>query len=107
MGSYTLLLSLLGTLVVSGSNFVVALPSVSPPNDRLSPEAPQLGSRAVLGDFQLVDGRVEVQTKPAACFPALDFIMPSQTPADLNNWWCDATDEYAFLGFSYEVEACE
>jgi hypothetical protein len=33
--------------------------------------------------------------------------MPSNPPSDTDNWWCDPTTEYAFLGFSYEVTACE
>ncbi|KZP34346.1 glycoside hydrolase family 17 protein [Athelia psychrophila] len=33
--------------------------------------------------------------------------MPSSPPSSLDNWWCDATDEFAFLGFSYEVTACQ
>lgn len=44
------------------------------------------------------------------CFPALGFEMPPMdTPLDdpLKSWWCDAETEYAFLGFSYEVEACQ
>ncbi|KAF8893983.1 glycoside hydrolase superfamily [Infundibulicybe gibba] len=35
--------------------------------------------------------------------------MPQTLPPDsqLNNWWCDPKTEYAFLGFSYEVTACQ
>jgi hypothetical protein len=109
-------LSVLGTLVVSGSDLVVAdqLP-VSPAhiNDQGSPQTPFPAGGAVIGDFQLVDGHVEAKTNPeqmhtaSSCFPALDFVMPSKTPASLSNWWCDPMDEYAFLGFSYEVSACE
>ncbi|KAJ7646447.1 hypothetical protein DFH06DRAFT_1283143 [Mycena polygramma] len=32
--------------------------------------------------------------------------MPSSPPASLNNWWCDRSTEYGFVGFSYEVSAC-
>ncbi|KAF9012436.1 glycoside hydrolase family 17 protein [Cyathus striatus] len=44
-----------------------------------------------------------------SCFPALDFKMPRDTPpsSHLENWWCDPDTEYAFLGFSYEVTACQ
>ncbi|KAL0956472.1 hypothetical protein HGRIS_002618 [Hohenbuehelia grisea] len=41
------------------------------------------------------------------CFPSLGFKMPKNTPSSLTNWWCDPLTEYAFLGFSYEVEACQ
>ncbi|KAJ6596040.1 glycoside hydrolase superfamily [Mycena sp. CBHHK59/15] len=33
--------------------------------------------------------------------------MPSTTPSSLTNWWCDYSTEYAFVGFSYEVTACQ
>ncbi len=41
------------------------------------------------------------------CFPALDFKAPSHLPKGLDHWWCDPKTEYAFVGFSYEVTACE
>ncbi len=43
----------------------------------------------------------------AACFPALDFTMPSNPPGDTSSWWCSPNNEYAFLGFSYEVTSCK
>lgn len=46
-------------------------------------------------------------TNISACFPALGFATPSSPPASTNGWWCDPVNEYAFLGFSYEVTACE
>ncbi|KZP34335.1 glycoside hydrolase family 17 protein [Athelia psychrophila] len=33
--------------------------------------------------------------------------MPSSNPTSLTGWWCNATSEYAFLGFSYEVTDCQ
>lgn len=33
--------------------------------------------------------------------------MPSSTPSSTDNWWCSPDTEYAFLGFSYEVTACQ
>ncbi|KAJ6577558.1 glycoside hydrolase superfamily [Mycena capillaripes] len=33
--------------------------------------------------------------------------MPSTTPSSLTNWWCDTSTEYGFVGFSYEVTACQ
>jgi exo-beta-1,3-glucanase (GH17 family) len=41
------------------------------------------------------------------CFPSLGFKMPSAAPANMNGWWCDPSTEYAFVGFSYEVTACQ
>ena len=41
------------------------------------------------------------------CFPALDFKMPSTLPNSTDGWWCDPATEYAFVGFSYEITACE
>jgi len=39
----------------------------------------------------------------------LGFKMPSKVPSDdaLSTWWCDPSTEYAFVGFSYEVTACQ
>ncbi|KAF7967468.1 hypothetical protein HWV62_34111 [Athelia sp. TMB] len=67
---------------------------------------------ASFGDFQLINGQVVVSVDPeepqaSSCFPGLGFKMPSSTPKSLNNWWCNATSEYAFLGFSYEISACQ
>ncbi|PFH45953.1 glycoside hydrolase family 17 protein [Amanita thiersii Skay4041] len=33
--------------------------------------------------------------------------MPGSVPNSLNGWWCNQRDEYAFLGFGYEVTACQ
>ncbi|KAJ7284400.1 B-(1-6) glucan synthase [Mycena rebaudengoi] len=44
---------------------------------------------------------------PPNCFPALGFKMPASVPSSLTNWWCDTSTEYAFVGFSYEVTACQ
>ncbi|KAF8645871.1 hypothetical protein AX16_007529 [Volvariella volvacea WC 439] len=44
---------------------------------------------------------------PLNCFPAIGFTMPSSVPSSLDNWWCDYSTEYAFVGFSYEITACQ
>ncbi|KAI0093193.1 glycoside hydrolase superfamily [Irpex rosettiformis] len=33
--------------------------------------------------------------------------MPTTLPKDNTQWWCNPKDEFAFLGFSYEVTACQ
>lgn len=43
----------------------------------------------------------------SSCFPALNFQKPFEPPKDNTNWWCDPSTEYAFVGFSYEVTACQ
>lgn len=43
----------------------------------------------------------------ASCYPALGFKKPDRLPDSLDDWWCDPSDEYAFVGFSYEVTACK
>ena len=44
----------------------------------------------------------------SGCFPALSFKMPKDYfPESIDDWWCDQENEYAFMGFSYEVTACE
>ncbi|CAA7267457.1 unnamed protein product [Cyclocybe aegerita] len=44
---------------------------------------------------------------PPNCFPAIGFKMPLHIPHSVANWWCDYDTEYAFMGFSYEVTACQ
>lgn len=39
-------------------------------------------------------------------FPDIGFQMPSDVPSSVDNWWTDAP-EYGFMGFSYEVTACQ
>lgn len=46
-------------------------------------------------------------TLTSSCFPALGFQMPSVVPNNTNGWWCNPADEYAFMGFSYEITSCE
>jgi hypothetical protein len=41
-----------------------------------------------------------------SCFPSLGFKTPPNVPSSIDGWWCSATTEYAFLGFSYEVTPC-
>ncbi|OJT09269.1 hypothetical protein TRAPUB_14266 [Trametes pubescens] len=41
------------------------------------------------------------------CFPSLGFSAPASLPVDNSLWWCDPATEYAFVGFSYEVTACQ
>ncbi|KAJ7650863.1 glycoside hydrolase superfamily [Roridomyces roridus] len=33
--------------------------------------------------------------------------MPSSPPSSVSDWWCDQGSEYGFVGFSYEVTACQ
>ncbi|TFK54069.1 hypothetical protein OE88DRAFT_1732786 [Heliocybe sulcata] len=41
------------------------------------------------------------------CYPAIGFPKLFVPPLDNTNWWCDPATEYAFVGFSYEVTACQ
>ncbi|KAJ2934691.1 hypothetical protein H1R20_g2402, partial [Candolleomyces eurysporus] len=54
-----------------------------------------------------VGNRAVQANAPPNCFPAVGFKMPSSVPSSLNNWWCDYSTEYAFVGFSYEISACQ
>lgn len=54
-----------------------------------------------------LDQAGSVNSQSSSCFPALGFNMPQDVPHSLDGWWCESADEYAFLGFSYEVSACE
>jgi hypothetical protein len=40
-------------------------------------------------------------------FPDLGFKMPATVPSSLDGWWANQSTEYAFMGFSYEITACE
>ena len=56
----------------------------------------------------LVIGTSESEPVPdTSCFPALGFEMPATVPSSLDDWWCDTSAEYAFVGFSYEITQCE
>ncbi|TFY83011.1 hypothetical protein EWM64_g1002 [Hericium alpestre] len=48
-----------------------------------------------------------IEARAGTCFPAVGYQMPSSPPANNNQWWCDPRNEYAFVGFSYEVTACQ
>ncbi|KZW03381.1 hypothetical protein EXIGLDRAFT_725821 [Exidia glandulosa HHB12029] len=46
-----------------------------------------------------------------ACFPSLAFTPPQVAAGKapsvaLSSWWCPRTSEYAFMGFSYDVNGC-
>ena len=51
--------------------------------------------------------RPSLPAMTASCFPAYGFQMPSDVPVNMDGWWCNPADEYAFLGFSYEITLCE
>ncbi|KAJ2918500.1 hypothetical protein MD484_g1937, partial [Candolleomyces efflorescens] len=51
------------------------------------------------------DNRATQTSAPPNCFPAIGFKMPNSVPSSLNNWWCEGSTEYAFMGFSYETTA--
>ena len=51
--------------------------------------------------------RPSLPAMTTSCFPAYGFQMPSQVPDNMDRWWCNPADEYAFLGFSYEITPCE
>ena len=59
-------------------------------------------------EVDIASGGAVTTARPAPfCFPALGFEMPLFLPKDNTDWWCDPATEYAFVGFSYEVTACE
>ena len=51
--------------------------------------------------------RPSLPAMTTSCFPAYGFQMPSEVPDTMDRWWCNPADEYAFLGFSYEITPCE
>lgn len=104
----THILSTLGALLLLSLDFVSArhLPRSCHPHSRSS------GSSS-----EPLSGVVAVSSAPPApapsngstssCFPSLGFTMPSSVPSSTDGWWCSPNTEYAFLGFSYEVTACQ
>ncbi|KAF9440594.1 glycoside hydrolase family 17 protein [Macrolepiota fuliginosa MF-IS2] len=48
-----------------------------------------------------------VSDRLTGCFPGIGFQMPQSPPSSLDGWWCNLNSEYAFVGFSYEVEQCQ
>lgn len=50
---------------------------------------------------------ISLTNSSSNCFPAIGFKTPSNVPRSLEGWWCDPDTEYAFVGFSYEITACE
>lgn len=90
---------LLSLGLVSASHFEVLPPnafrSQHPPR---SPRSKRVSRRSC---------QPPTNTNTSSCFPALGFTMPSDVPASTVGWWCDPVNEYAFLGFSYEVSACQ
>ncbi|TFY70992.1 hypothetical protein EVG20_g2015 [Dentipellis fragilis] len=48
-----------------------------------------------------------LEARDGTCFPAIGYKMPANPPANNLQWWCDPKNEYAFVGFSYEVTACQ
>lgn len=74
-----------------------------------------VGVHLDLGDDEALDvslgnrNKTSVKGKAGSsnCFPALGFDMPANPPDLLDGWWCDIQDEYAFMGFSYDLSACQ
>ncbi|KAI0030066.1 glycoside hydrolase superfamily [Vararia minispora EC-137] len=61
----------------------------------------------VSGGFGAASLNLAIKPAVKSCYPALNFNKPSKLPADNSAWWCDSRDEFAFMGFSYEVTACQ
>ncbi|KAG6333797.1 hypothetical protein ID866_5292 [Astraeus odoratus] len=72
----------------------------------LSPEYVSMTSAAHSAVIQAEDMTISSGCEHT-CFPALNFVMPSEVPESLDNWWCPMACEHAFLGFSYEVTPCQ
>ena len=54
----------------------------------------------------LAGSNTTVSNSTGLKFPDLGFTMPSSVPSSIEDWWTEEP-EYAFLGFGYEVTACE
>ncbi len=99
--------AVVGTLAAAGVVRGAACPSMDPPQALASPSSPTanvpVAPAPPSSNFTKIEGQ-----RAANCFPAPSFNMPkSFLPESVEDWWCDQRNEYAFLGFSYEVTACE
>lgn len=66
------------------------------------------GTRHGPGNLNALSTLSQSPARPAqGCFPSLNFPMPDSVPSNLDDWWCDANTEYAFMGFSYGVTPCQ
>jgi hypothetical protein len=86
------------------------LTSAAPHITNRNPLAGLLQPRHALDGLRKVSRRSCRPSPPtltSSCFPALGFQMPSTVPNNTNGWWCNPADEYAFMGFSYEITSCE
>lgn len=90
-------------MVSAALSFLVPLSSLSLRGAWASPLV-RSGVTSVVRDLE---DRGDIALPAPLCFPALGFVMPPFLPPDNTHWWCDPSTEYAFVGFSYEVTACE
>lgn len=87
--------------VVRGAAFPAVRPAVVSPSAAAAAVPPLAPVLHPLSNFE---SRNQLSSN---CFPALGFGMPNSLPNSLHGWWCDQSSEYAFMGFSYEVTACQ
>ncbi|VDC03344.1 unnamed protein product [Peniophora sp. CBMAI 1063] len=98
------------------------IPQASPVHDRLNSRSPDLdfgkasvqitqpyGTKSTGKLIVGPEGAHPVALARTSCYPAIGFQRPDEDalPHDTSDWWCPAEDEYAFVGFSYEVTACQ
>lgn len=92
-------LSLLFALFLAGLTFTLASPLIN---------AAQPHTEQVSHAPKSATAPAKSHALPAPfCYPSLGFLAPDALPLDNSLWWCDPATEYAFVGFSYEVTACE
>ncbi|KAH7101498.1 glycoside hydrolase [Auriculariales sp. MPI-PUGE-AT-0066] len=70
---------------------------------------PDWDIRDLANDVEVEDRDThELSARAASCFPAIGFTPPQGRAPSIPayKWWCDRRTEYAFMGFSYDVNSC-
>ncbi|TFY70993.1 hypothetical protein EVG20_g2014 [Dentipellis fragilis] len=93
-------------LVVLKPSASLGLPSTDLPGDSMQKYGFAPFNSSIPGSAPMVQSSMP-DSNSRTCFPAMGFSMPASIPQDNTRWWCAMEDEYAFLGFSYEITACQ
>lgn len=95
-------LQLLNTTIVDK-----ATPIVAPANAGADPSTASAGSGLKKPTTPTPPSTSNSTSNSTLRFPDLGFKMPATVPNTLDGWWANQSTEYAFMGFSYEITACE
>jgi len=98
-------LQLLNATIVDKATPNVAAAAVA--NAGANPATAVAGSSALKTTTTPITNSTSSNPTTTLRFPELGFKMPATVPDSLDGWWTDPSTEYAFVGFSYEITACQ